>query len=546
MSTHDPEVIFRPGRPVEEGGHPGRGYRHTVESGLIIEHDIGLKLRDDVTIYADLYRPEHAEQALPTLIAWGPYGKHNGTARYDRYPNRADVNDEWLSPYAIFEGPDPAYWCSHGYAVLVVDNRGSWASEGNLHIGGRIEGEDAYEVVEWAGTQSWSNGKVGMTGVSYLAIIQWLAGPLRPPHLTALNPWEGFNDPYREAYAHGGIPETTWVPGWNHGLFSRRLVEDTATMMAEYPLMNAYWESKVAPVEDIDIPTYVVASWSDQGLHTRGTIEAFKNIGATQKWLDVHGRKKWEHYHEPQNVDYVRGFFDRFLKGRENGWDKRPAVRVEVRDRGHVGRYRGGDAWPLPETRYDPLYLDSQNQSLSAVQPSAEGEARYAAEDPSGRASFRIRFDQDTELTGNMKLRLWVYTDDGDDMDLFVAVEKYDEAGVYMGFPFSSAWEDGPVALGWLRASHRELDAERSTPQQPWLLHRRELALPTGEAAPVEIEIWPSSTVFRPGEQLQLVVAGADIHNPLQGHKELRNKGTHVVKTGGQYDSHLLIPVIAS
>lgn len=118
-----------------------------------------------------------------------------------------------------------------------------------------------------------------------------LAGPLRPPHLTALNPWEGFNDPYREAYAHGGIPETTWVPGWNHGLFSRRLVEDTATMMTQYPLMNAYWESKIAPVEDIDIPTYVVASWSDQGLHTRGTIEAFKSIGATQKWLDVHGRK---------------------------------------------------------------------------------------------------------------------------------------------------------------------------------------------------------------------------------------------------------------
>jgi uncharacterized protein len=535
-------VSFRPGRPPEDGGHPGIRQGRSVQDGMVVERDVAVELRDGVTVYLDTYRPE-ASGPVPVLLAWGPYGKHTGTSRYDMYPNRAGVRDEWLSPYAIFEGPDPAYWCAHGYAVIVADSRGSWRSEGDLHIGGGIEGESAYDVIEWAGTRDWSSGKVGLTGVSYLAIIQWLAGPLRPPHLAALNPWEGWLDPYRETAAHGGIRETGWFPRWNRGLISEGGVEDVAEMIERRPLFDDYWAEKIPAVERIEVPVWVVASWTDQGLHTRGTLEAFKRLPSGRKWLDVHGRKKWEQYHRPESVEGVRAFMDRFLKGVDNGWEGRPPVRLEVRERRGVSLTRECEAWPPPRTRHEPLYLDAADGSLRRTPAAGEAEVRYAPGE--GRAAFELAADRDTELTGHMKLRLWIEPEAGDDMDLFVAVEKRDRHGEAVGLPFSSAWDDGPMALGWLRASHRELDRERSTPAQPWHSHRREVPLPAGEATAVEIEIWPSGTILRAGERLRLVVAGRDIHAPLHKHEDLRNDGAHVIRTGGRYDSHLLVPVVS-
>lgn len=533
-------VLFRPGRPLEEGDYPGFGYRRTTEDGMIVERDIGVELRDGVTIYLDLYRPQDAAAgSLPALLAWGPYGKHTGTSRYERYPGRGGVRDEWLSPWALFEGPDPAYWCPHGYAVIVADSRGSWHSEGDLHIGGQTEGKDACDVIRWAREQDWSDGKVGMTGVSYLAIIQWLAAAERPPGLMAINPWEGWTDSYREAFGHGGMRETGWSPRWNHGLISEGRVEDLAGMIEQHPLMDSYWESKVPALERIEVPAYVVASWTDQGLHTRGTLEAFTRLGSTHKWLDVHGHKKWEHYHRPEKVDYVREFFDRFVKGVHNDWERRPAVRLEIRERGEAGRTRAAEDWPVPEVRYEALHLSASDGSLATSPPAGEAEARY---DPEDRVTFEIAFDRDVDLAGHMKLRLWIEAENGGDMDVFVAVEKRDREGELVGFPFSSAWDEGPVALGWLRASHRELDPERSTPERPWLLHRRELPLPVAEPVPVEIEIWPSGTLFRAGERLRLVVSGTDIHAPLHKHEDSRNHGPHAIRTGGGYDSHLLIP----
>jgi uncharacterized protein len=134
-------------------------------------------------------------------------------------------------------------------------------------------------------------------------------------------------------------------------------------------------------------------------------------------------------------------------------------------------------------------------------------------------------------------------------MDIFVAIQKFDRDGKYVPFAAFSALEDGPVALGWLRASHRELDEERSTPYQPWLLHQRALKLKRGVPVPVEIEIWPSGTRFAAGETLRVVVQGSDIYKyarwiVMARHPKTINAGVHVIHTGGKYDSHLLIPVI--
>src|SRR5699024_875238 len=148
----------------------------------------------------------------------------------------------------------------HGYAVANVDVRGLWGSEGKATFLSRQEGEDGYDAVEWAGTQEWSTGAVGLTGVSYLAWSQWRIASLRPPHLAAINPNEGASDHYREAAFHGGIPfnlfpsllESRWI-------FSRDEVEDLTAMMAKHPLLDHYWQAKNADLSAVEVPAYVVA-----------------------------------------------------------------------------------------------------------------------------------------------------------------------------------------------------------------------------------------------------------------------------------------------
>jgi hypothetical protein len=390
-----------------------------------------------------------------------------------------------------------------------------------------------------------------MTGVSYLAAIQYLVAALKPPHLAALNPWEGFSDWYREFAYHGGIRETGFVPRGSDNLrFSLNRTENTNANVQAHPLYDAFWESKEVDLPAIDIPSYVVASWSDQGLHTRGTIEAWRQMASTEKWLEIHGQKKWAHYYMPESRVKQRAFFDHFLKGQDTGIGGWPPVLIEVRESARAFETRAEAEWPLARTDYRPLYLDAATQSLGDEQPAGASPARYDPLDVMGEAVLDHAFEKDTELTGYMKLKLWVEAEGADDMDLFVAIQKLNAAGKEVGFTFYAFYENGPAALGWLRASHRSLDETRSTPWQPVHDHRTEERLKPGEIVPVEIELWPSSTLFHAGESLRVVVKGMDIYRdalpnlPFARHEDLRNAGTHVIHTGGDHDSHLLVPVI--
>jgi predicted acyl esterase len=540
------ETKFLPGLPPAEGGCPPLEQRVVHADGMVIEYDAPVRMRDGIAIYADVFRPE-GDERVPVIVAWGPYGKH-APVKYDLFPNHG-VDPAWISKYAGFEAPDPVYWTRHGYAVINVDPRGMWHSEGDATFYSEQEAEDVYDLIEWAGTRDWCNGKVGMSGVSYLAIVQWRAAAELPPHLAAINPWEGVSDRYREMAYHGGIPENRFGPMWRNRRvpYSHQRVEDTITMYAEHPLWDAYWESKTADLSRIEVPAFVVASWSDQGLHTRGTLEGFKRIRSKHKWLVIHGRKKWQFYYQPENTERLRLFFDRFLKEMPNEVDGWPRVRLEVRERFYAGEFRDEAAWPLERTRFEPLFLDARTGTLDSTPPGGEAEIRYAA--ANGSAEFVHTFAAPTELTGHMKLKLWVEAEGADDMDLFVGVQKLDSSGQVVPFSFLNALEDGPVALGWLRVSHRELDANRSTPEQPYHAHLKEVRLAPGQVVPVEIEIWPSGTRFDAGEQLRLVIQGSDIQKYAPGvvsmaHTETRNQGVHVIHSGGRCDSHLLVPVI--
>jgi hypothetical protein len=468
MIDRDPEITFLPGVPPEEAGAPPPRPRTERDAGMVIEYDSAVRMRDGVEIYVDVFRPESGEPAAP-IVAWGPYGKH-GAVKYDIFP-RHGVDPAWISKYTGFEAPDPVYWTAHGYAVINVDPRGLWNSQGDATFYSAQEARDMYDLIEWAGTQPWSNGRVGMSGVSYLAISQWRAAAMRPPHLAAINPWEGVSDRYREMAYHGGIPEDFFGPMWRSRrvAWSRGRVEDTVGMYAAHPLIDEYWESKTADLGLVEVPAFVVASWSDQGLHTRGTLEGYRCIASKDKWLLVHARKKWQFWHRPDNVDLLRQFFDHFLLGRPGTMDSWPRVRMEVRERFYVGDYRDEDEWPLARTRPVALYLDARTGALTPEPAAEEAELRYDA--VSGGAELVHRFDETTELIGPMALRLWVEAEGADDMDLFVAVQKLDESGEIVPFSFLNAQEDGPVALGWLRVSHRQLDVGRSTPLRPWHPH---------------------------------------------------------------------------
>ncbi|HHB5567158.1 TPA: CocE/NonD family hydrolase [Staphylococcus aureus] len=245
-------------------------------------------------------------------------------------------------------------------------------------------------------------------------------------------------------------------------------------------------------------------------------------------------------------------FDDFYLKEENNDWKDTPHVIYEVRDQFYKGEFKSASAFPLPNTEYTPLYLNAENHTLNHAKISSAYVAQYDSEDKRQDVSFKYTFDKDTELVGNMNLKLWVSTKDSDDMDLFAGIKKLDRRGNEVNFPDFNHIENGQVATGWLRVSHRELDQEKSTIAQPWHKHETELKLSQDEIVPVEIELLPSGTLFKQGETLEVVVKGSEIviGNSTPGmktryeHEETVNKGMHMIYTGGKYDSQLIIPIV--
>jgi len=557
-----------------------------IPDGLVIEKDVMVTMPDGAKLACNVFRPDKPGK-FPIIMAMTPYGKDqtpptfkpDGSVvpnSYNPYVFRvhthgADLGHMKVSMLTPWEGPDPAFWVPNGYVVIIVDQRGGFKSEGKRPnpVQG---GDDLFHLIKWAAAQKWSNGNVGMVGVSALAMNQYYAASHQPspPNLKAIIPWEGLTDRYGDLMFWGGIPETN---------FSRSLGPFKANLQKMPPDQAAkVWINAMDPVanqkmrlgnprlELITTPALICASWSDKGLHTRGTFEAYRKISSNDKWLYTHGGSKWERFYSKDALEYQKKFFDHFLKGMENGWENTPKVRLEVRDTRDEYQVRFENEFPLERTQYKKLYLNAGDKSLSP-QPVKSGMAVYNSTQ-GGDVSFGYTFDEDTELTGYMKIKLWVSAADAEDMDLFVAVKKF--AGPFdVDNPVGRALEavvgkdaiakgneiqfrgmnghhSDMAARGQMRVSQRELDETLSTPWLPVQKYQGEKKLKPGEIVPVEIPILPSSTFFRKGESLRLYIQGhcpvAD--HPLLYYDWLINKGNHIIHTGGSYDSYLQIPVI--
>ncbi|MGD9890603.1 MAG: CocE/NonD family hydrolase [Dehalococcoidia bacterium] len=523
--------------------------------GVRFERDVPVMVRDGTTLRVNVFRPA-TDGRYPVIMCAHPYGKDRlpqhrriGYLPEMQYRIMRQSGPISISAWTSWESPDPAFWVAKGYAVVNCDLRGFGPSDGTGDLFSDQEARDYHDLIEWAAAQPWSSGRVGLNGVSYLALSQWKVAALRPPHLAAICPWEGFSDLYRDFARPGGIREDGFLPIWS-AMVTRggRCSTDLRREQKERPLWDDWWASRTPELERIEVPALVCGSFSDHSLHTRGSFEGFHRISSEHKWLYTHRGGKWAVYYSDEAKAFQARFFDCFLKGEENGMRDVPPLRLEVRDTGEtVHQIREEVAWPLPSTRWTSLYLHAAG-SLNEQPAAGSGAVQFDSH--TGRATFSWQVLSDLELTGPMKLRLHVEARGADDLHLFAALCKLRD-GTIVGFEGSYGFPFDTVTKGWLKASHRRIDEARSEPWRPVHTHTTSEPLQPGQIVPVEIELLPSSTVFRRGDMLRLDVRGHWFfpRDPFRGQfpamYESSPPATAVLHMGGTYDAHLLIPVIA-
>jgi predicted acyl esterase len=512
---------------------------YEVAPGIICEQDVAVTLRDGVVIYADIFRPADKEN-IPALISWSFYGKRPGEGMSEW--QIMGVAPGTVSKLAKFESPDPLYWCYYDYAVVNVDPRGVGHSEGDVSIFGSQDARDGYDFVEWLAEQTWCSGKIGMSGNSAVAMTQWRIAAQVPPHLACIAPWEGTSDIYRESMFEGGVPALTFNEFIVASVTGMGGVDDLVAMGKKSPLFNEYWQDKVPDFSKIRIPVYATACWNH--FHLRGAFQGFRKIKSRKKWMRAHRDFEWPDAYSAEYLPELKMFFDRYLKDIHNCWESTPRVRIEVQDAHDFlfMKNRPESSFPIKRTEYKRLYLDAGDNSLLWEQP--ECETLFSYDGATGVANFDIKFEEDIEITGYMKLRLWVEAEGHDDMDLFVNIQKLDTKGAWL--PIDVLGEPHPGAWGKMRVSHRALDEDLSSDFQPIQSHLKEEKLSPKEIVPVDIEIVPTSRFWHKGQSLRVQLAGHYIREgwfePLSW--EAVNKGKHIVHSGGKYDSFLQIPVI--
>ncbi|GHJ89975.1 hypothetical protein NliqN6_6377 [Naganishia liquefaciens] len=570
---------FKPGESqVYKAGYTGKGWDDipckTLTSDILVEHDVELVVRDGAKLYADIYRPANSDEKIPIVISWSPYGKkYNGISMLPVCTWKCGVVPGDLSGLEKFEGLDPAVWCPWGYAIASVDARGSGNSDGNVELLGNQDAEDGHDVVELLAKLPFCNGNVGFAGNSALAISQYFIAATQPPSLKAIAPWEGLGDMYREQFNRGGIYNIS-----NFNLIAKLIiqghggVEDFEIMTEKYPLTGPYWDQKRVDMTKIKIPTYL--SGSDvSSLHTMGTLRAWLEIDTPHKWLRWSGYQEWfDLWAMPETQHDLKGFFDRFLKEKQNDWvEKTPRVRMTALQFGDKDPIEDivVEDWPIPSTKYVEAHL-CEGGKISLEKPVPESsEVTYDTSESEGGATFKHKFTEKTRIMGLPKAHLFMSCPDHDDMAIFVSLQKLDKDGdllKHVQVPIERRWikkfKDMPASdhtgvlvhpgsLGMLKASHRSIDRSRSIHEQfPFHPHDKVEKIPPGEIVELEIGIWHMGADFEAGESLQILVSGNNPNYPelknYDGKKSenINNLGKHILYMGSNHPSRVILPIV--
>ncbi|CAI6303891.1 unnamed protein product [Periconia digitata] len=575
----------------------------------VFEQDatVPLKTSSSGIIRCNVYRPKATEgEKCPVLVTYGPYGKD--IPYKDFHPKSfSEVNPEHHSEHSAWETPDPGFWTKHGYAIVRADERGLGQSPGFLDTMSRGTSEAFFDVVEWAAEQPWSSGKVGLLGVSYFAGSQWRVAARQPKGLSAIIPWEGMSDYYRDRCRHGGIFSNKFINFWwnrqvvsnQYGIPGRAARnwgpdgvdgdlpdEEREKNRQDQNIDNLdnrfrddeYYASKEYDMDDIQVPLLSVANWGGILLHLRGNIEGYTQAGSDLKYLRViTGRHDLPFYYK-EEVEVQRSFLDAFLKGDDRvGWSQKgklPPVDLVLR-KGDVGfddsekekvfERRTENEWPIARTRYTKFYL-TPLKALTQIEPIIKPskklsyEALGSLEDPKLVQFTTPAFEEETEITGHIVAHLNVSMSPHatgptpSDIDLFLTLRYISPEGKEVHYT-GTAGDPIPLAKGWLRVSLRKTNPSHPR-HRDWLPHRDYFSTDvqpviSGDVYPVDVEVWPTNVVVEKGGKIVFEVSSGDTqgsgifqHNHPEDRSEKRFAGMNHISFSERYVNYVTLPII--
>ena len=312
--------------------------------------EVKIRVHDGVEIAVALYMPA-GEGPFPVVLAPSPY-------RYDNNTLPATPQFLWRET-----GPIELY-VARGYVYANMDIRGCGKSGGEFRLLDKNEQKDLYDVIEWLGHQSWSNGKVGGIGQSYFCMSQWWMAIQKPPSLACIAAFDGLNDPYRASVYQGGILGDFFGSYWwnqnriinrhpANGEAPREQTCDLNLLIQQHPTYDDFWRERSAAerLHEIEVPLYSVGVWGKVDLHTRGNIDGFRRAKGPKKLKMIGPINAFvanREFNSPElHEKLLLPFYDHYLKGKETDYAKRPAVGI-FRPRRRRGAHCGNLAAARP------------------------------------------------------------------------------------------------------------------------------------------------------------------------------------------------------
>jgi len=468
-----------------------------------IQSDTNLRISmlDGVRLAADVYRPRAPGQKFPALLAISPYTKDLQISNVPIAQNEAGITE---------------FWVPRGYVHIIVDSRGTNDSEGKFDNRGPIEQQDFIELIDWAASQPWCNGSVGMVGCSYFSLVMLLAAIHQPEPLKAIFPYDAWTDKYRHLYYPGGIPQTGYMWMWFSAMsnlhFSSGRSKDLSGLQDmmreglgfEHPYDGEHhWTVSPQPhIDKIKIPTYFGSDWSFYWDHLPGAFAGWEGVRDIPKRMLIgpkpHPWRPFGAYHQ----EALR-WYDHWLKGMDTGVMDGPPIQLYVQGE---DRWRGETEWPPARAEWKKFFLGGGSGGLEgslSENGGATGERTYV-NDPMNRewryGNPRLVYRTEPmsspmELTGPLFMHL-VGRSSIEDTDWIVTLLDESPNG-----------EVRILTRGCLRASHRDLDEEKSRPGRPWHPHTRSVPLIPNQEEVFEIEVVPTSNLFQPGHRVRLEIS---------------------------------------
>jgi predicted acyl esterase len=535
--------------------------------------EIKIRVHDGVEIAVALYMPA-GDGPFPVLLAASPY-------RYDN-------NSLPPSPQFLWRETGPIdFYLAQGYVYANMDVRGCGKSGGEFRMLDRNEQKDLYDVVEYLGHQTWSNGKVGGMGQSYFCMSQWWMAIQKPPSLACIAAFDGLNDPYRASVYQGGMLGDFFGSYWwnqnriinrfpANGEEPREQTCDLNLLVQRHPTYDDFWRERCAAerLHEIEVPVYSVGIWGKVDLHTRGNIDGYRKAGGPKK-LRMNGPinafvANAQFNSVEMHRELLLPFYDHYLKGKATGWSDRPAVEYFVRG---ADAFRTAETWPPQGVRYLEWRLGAaasgsvtslNDGSLTRGEPVGAAETSYAYPNPGWMLGVigpgpamqpdpvrRVLtfttppLEQDLEIAGPIKLVLHV-SSTRPDMDVFVKLSEQMPQS-----PEDRAKGLNPASFiitkGWLRASHRALDAVKSTEMEPYHTHADPQPIVPGEIYRLDISIEPMAHRFKAGNRVRLEIVNGDsaVTDMLWTHYYAPDKiGSDTIHHSAAHRSVLVLPVM--